>query len=135
MLCIYTKNTPNLENPLGSAFVARTDRGATNIFLSATVLILDQEKTQIYILNPYSNIFFKKLFEEAKMKNSLCLKKPSNKEDVSSMFTEVQGWFCNPVNLLLAQKETSFNVSETTEQSIKHGKKIPHASSSAQDRK
>lgn len=67
------------------------------------------------------------------MKNSLCLKKSSNKGDVSSMFTEVQGWFCNPVNLL--QKETSFNVSETTEQSIKRGKKIPHASSSAQDRK
>lgn len=58
------------------------------------------------------------------MKNSLCLKESSNKDKVSSMFTEVQGWFCNPVNLLLALKETSFNVSETTEQ-VKKREKNP----------
>lgn len=135
MLCIYAKNIPNPENTLGSAFLSktRTDRETTNIFLLATVLILDQEKNQIYILSPYSNFFLKKLFEELKMKNSLCLKESSNKDKVSSMFTEVQGWFCNPVNLLLALKETSFNVSETTEQVKKRGKKNPHASSSAQD--
>lgn len=57
------------------------------------------------------------------MKNSLCLKESSNKDKVSSVFTEVQGWFCNPVNLLLALKETSFNVSETTEQVKKREKK------------
>lgn len=69
------------------------------------------------------------------MKNYLQVKS-SNRANVSSMFTEVQGWFCYPVNLLLAwKKQVLTSVKPLKKVKNMKKKKSPHGSSSAQDRK